>query len=153
VAAVNPAHFVLRVSWVFGVYGSNFVKTMLRLSHEQDELRIVDDQTGGPTEARDIADAILMMAAACARPGFRAWGVYHFAGAPNTTWYGFAKAIFERTEGPSPRLVPIASREYPVPATRPRNSRLDCTKIFGTFGIGQPDWRISLSRVLATLEG
>jgi dTDP-4-dehydrorhamnose reductase len=152
VAAANPMHLVLRVSWVFGIHGVNFVKTVLRLGREQSELRVVDDQTGRPTEADDIAGAILKMAAACRRPGFHAWGTYHFAGAPSTTWYGFARAIFERTNGRSPRLVPIASDEYPTPARRPLNATLCCAKIRRTFAIDQPDWRTSLSRVLAVID-
>lgn len=152
VAAANPAHLLLRVSWVFGVNGMNFVKTMLRLGRERGELRVVADQTGGPTEARDIADAVIAMAAACRRPGFSGWGVYHFAGAPGTSWHGFAQAIFERAREPRPRLVAIPSRDYPTPAARPLNSTLDCRRVRETFGIEQPDWRASLSRVMADLE-
>jgi len=152
VTAGNPRTLLLRVSWVFGVYGPNFVKTMLRLGRDRSELRIVDDQKGGPTEARDIADAILAVAAACRRPGFSAWGTYHFAGAPATSWYGFAQAIFERARGPAPRLVPITSSEYPTPAKRPLNSMLDCSRIREVFGVAQPDWRSSLARVTAELE-
>jgi dTDP-4-dehydrorhamnose reductase len=151
VAAGNPAHLLLRVSWVFGVYGSNFVKTMLRLGRGRSELRIVADQVGGPTEARDIADAILTLAAACRRPGFSAWGTYHFAGAPTTSWHQFAEAIFARLRAPSPRLVPISSRDYPTAAARPLNSTLDCSRIHQVFGLERPDWRTSLSRVLAQL--
>jgi dTDP-4-dehydrorhamnose reductase len=151
VAAGNPAHLLLRVSWVFGVYGANFVKTMLRLGRQRDELRVVADQQGGPTEARDIADAIIAMAKASRRPGFAEWGTYHFAGTPPTTWHGFAQAIFERASGRSPRLVPIATRDYPTPAARPHNSTLDCSLIHRVFGLGQPDWRASLSRVLVDL--
>ena len=151
VAAANGRHLLLRVSWVFGAHGANFVKTMLRLGHDRSELRIVNDQVGGPTEAVDIADTILTMIAASRRPGFDAWGTYHFCGAPSVTWYEFARAIFEHAGGHSPALVPIASREYPTPAKRPQNSRLDCGKIAQTFGIAQPDWRRSLERVLRTL--
>ncbi len=151
VAARNPAHLVLRVSWVFGVYGANFVKTMLRLGRERDELRVVDDQRGGPTEARDIADAILAMVMACRRPGFAAWGTYHFSGEPSTSWHGFAQAVFERTASQPPRLLPISSRDYPTPAARPANSTLDCRRIHDVFGLAQPDWRASLSRVLVEL--
>jgi dTDP-4-dehydrorhamnose reductase len=151
VADCNPAHLVLRVSWVFGVHGNNFVKTMLRLSRERDELRIVDDQVGGPTEARDIADAILDMAAGCGHPEFEAWGVYHFAGAPSTSWYGFARAIFERVAGPSPILTPIASGDYRTAAARPLNSVLECTRIRRAFHIEQPNWGTSLDRVLSAL--
>ena len=152
VAVANPMHLLLRVSWVFGIHGKNFVKTMLRLGRERSELRVVDDQTGRPTEASDIAGAILTMAAACRRPGFNAWGTYHFAGAPSTTWYGFARAIFDRTNGRTPRLVPITSEEYPTPARRPLNATLCCAKIRRTFAIDQPDWRTSLSRVLAVID-
>jgi dTDP-4-dehydrorhamnose reductase len=151
VAAGNPAHLILRVSWVFGVYGTNFVKTMLRLGRERSELRVVDDQQGGPTEARDIADAVMVMAACCRRPAFSAWGTYHFAGAPSTSWYGFARAIFTIARGPGPRLVAIGARDYPTPAARPQNSRLECGRIRRVFGIEQPDWRVSLSRVIAAL--
>ena len=152
VAAENPAALLLRVSWVFGVYGANFVKTMLRLGRERPELRIVNDQRGAPTEARDIADAILTMAAVCRQPGFSSWGVYHFSGTPTTSWHGFAQQIFERARDPKPRLLPIGSRDYPTPASRPQNSELDCTHIGEVFGLARPDWRDSLSRVLLELN-
>jgi dTDP-4-dehydrorhamnose reductase len=151
VAAANPRHLLLRVSWVFGVHGGNFVKTMLRLGRERDEVRVVDDQQGGPTEARDIADAILAMTVACRRPSFTGWGTYHFAGRPSTTWCRFAAAIFARAGGQAPRIVAIATRDYPTPAARPRNSTLDCRRIRDAFGIEQPDWRPALARVLAQL--
>jgi len=151
VAAENLAHLLLRVSWVFGVYGANFVKTMLRLGRERDELRVVADQQGGPTEARDIADAIMTIAMACRRPGFSRWGTYHFSGTPPTSWYGFAEMIFERASGRLARLRPIATRDYPTPARRPLISTLDCSLIHRVFGLEQPDWRASLSRVLTDL--
>jgi dTDP-4-dehydrorhamnose reductase len=151
VAAGDPAHLILRVSWVFGVHGANFVKTMLRLGRDRRELRVVDDQKGGPTAAGDIAEAIMAMAGRCLQPGFAAWGIYHFAGRPSTSWYGFARAIFARAAGPAPRLVPIKSRDYPTPATRPLNSMLECGRIRCVFGIDRPDWRRSLSRVIADL--
>jgi dTDP-4-dehydrorhamnose reductase len=153
VAAANPAHLLLRVSWVFGVYGANFVKALLRLGRERPELRVVDDQRGGPTEARDIADVILVLAAMCRRPGFDAWGTYHFSGAPSTSWHGFAEAIFARSSGPKPSLVKIVTRDYPTPARRPLNSTLDCSRIRRAFGIDQPDWQGSLGRVIAQLAG
>jgi dTDP-4-dehydrorhamnose reductase len=152
-AAINTKRIVLRVSWVFGVHGANFVKTIVRLGRERSELRIVDDQTGGPTEARDIADAILTIVPTCCDRGFDSWGVYHFAGAPSTSWYGFARAILERAKARPPHLVPITSREYPTPAKRPLNSILDCEKIRRVFGIKQPDWQIALSRVLSVVDG
>ncbi len=152
VVAGNPTALLLRVSWVFGVHGANFVKTMLRLGRERPELRIVDDQRGGPTEARDIADAVLAMAATCRRPGFGDWGTYHLAGAPSTSWYGFAEAIFARAKGPAPTLVPIPTSQYPTPAARPLNSMLDCGRIREVFALEPPDWQTSLSRVVTTLE-
>lgn len=152
VVAANPKALLLRVSWVFGVYGPNFVKTMLRLGRERPELRVVDDQRGGPTEARDIADAILVMAEICRRPGFSAWGPYHLAGAPSTSWFGFAQAIFERASIKPPRLIPIPTTEYKTPAIRPLNSVLDCSRIREVFALEPPDWRQSLSRVVTTLE-
>jgi dTDP-4-dehydrorhamnose reductase len=151
VAAVNPSHLILRTSWVFGVHGTNFVKTMLALARDQRELRVVDDVTGAPTEARDIADAILTMAHAIDRPGFTSWGTHHFAGAPDTTWCGFARAIFERSSLRAPEIIPIRTAERPEPARRPMNSTLDCSKIAAKFGIARPDWHPSLTRVLAVL--
>lgn len=152
VVALNPAHIVLRVSWVFGAHGTNFVKTMLRLGRLKSELPVVDDQRGGPTEARDIADAILRIWRLSRDPGFQAWGAYNFAGSPPTTWYGFAREIFELTGGPSPRVIPVRSEDFPTKAVRPLNSVMDCGKIARVFGIRQPDWRKSLARVLAELK-
>jgi dTDP-4-dehydrorhamnose reductase len=126
---------VLRVSWVFGVHGNIFLKTMLLLGRERRELRIVADQIGGPTEARDIADPILTMKAACCRPGFSAWRTYHFAGAPSTSWHEFADAIFARARPPAPRLIAIESGDYPTQAARPRNSSLDCSRIRRIFNL------------------
>src|SRR5262249_10315059 len=109
----NPAHLVLRVSWVFGVHGNNFVKTMLRLGRERSELRVVDDQIGAPTEARDISEAILTLAELCQAAGFGNWGVYHFASQPATTWYEFAHETFRRARFETPpHLIPIPTKEY-----------------------------------------
>jgi dTDP-4-dehydrorhamnose reductase len=151
VAAANPAHLILRVSWVFGVHGGNFVKTMLRLGRERRKLRIVADQIGGPTEARDIADAVLRMAGICRHPSFSDWGAYHFAGAPDTSWYRLAEAVFAAARYAPPRLAPILSRDYPTAARRPLNSRLDCNRIRRVFALERPDWRLSLARVIADL--
>ena len=129
---------------MFGVHGNDFVKTMLRVGRERRELRIVADQTGGPTEARDIADAILTIAAACRRPGVS----LSFCRCPSTSWYELTDAIFARARPPVPRPIAIESRDYPTQAARPRNSFLDCSRIRRIFNLEQPDWRISLSRVL-----
>jgi dTDP-4-dehydrorhamnose reductase len=141
-------HIILRTSWVFSADGENFVKTMLRLSRNPSELRIIDDQVGGPTAADDIAAAIINIAADVTKPGFSAWGTYHFSGAPAVSWYGFAQAILE---GRGTAIVPIATKDYPRPARRPMNSVLDCGRILRIFGIGQPDWRLALAKVLGEL--
>jgi dTDP-4-dehydrorhamnose reductase len=149
----NPAHLLLRVSWVFGKYGNNFVKTMLRLGQEREELRVVNDQRGAPTEARDIANTVLLLAQACRSSEFRSWGTYHYSSQPVTTWYEFAAEIFRQAHLRSkPRLLPISSGEYKTAAARPLNSMLDCSKIRRVFSIAQPDWRLSLQRVLAELS-
>lgn len=152
VMATNHAHIVLRVSWVFGVHGINFVKTMLKLGTEREQLSVVDDQVGGPTEARDIADAILSVADACRRPGFQGWGIYHFCGTPEVSWYEFARRIFDCTSR-KPGLNSIPSSAYRTAAKRPLNSRLNCGKIKRVFGVDQPDWRVALVRVVTALGG
>ncbi len=148
------AHVILRTSWLFGASGQNFVKTMLRLGAERDEIRVVDDQWGSPTSARDLAGAILEIARqiAVVRDA-RVFGTYHFAGSGETTWRRFAEEIF-RQAGPArmrARIVPIPSADYPTPARRPANSRLNTDKIRATFGISPPSWQTSLATMLAEL--
>jgi dTDP-4-dehydrorhamnose reductase len=154
VAAAGGPHVVLRTSWVFSAHGTNFVKTMLRVGAERDTLRVVDDQTGGPTAARAIAEALLAIAEAFAAGRGRS-GVFHFAGAPDISWAGFARAIFalqaERTGARVPQVVPIPTADYPTPARRPLNSALDCTRIRAAYGIARPDWRAGLAAVLEEL--
>ena len=149
VAAAGGPHAILRTSWVFSAHGGNFVKTMLRLGAERDALSIVDDQIGGPTAAGDIAEALLTMARAF-HQGEGATGVYHFAGAPAVSWRQFAEAIFDEA-GLTVAVTPIATSDYPTPARRPLNSRLDCAKIGADYGIAQPDWRESLKQVIGEL--
>ncbi len=150
----QPHHVILRTSWVFSPYGANFVRTMLRLGAERDELAIVNDQHGGPTAAADIAAAILKIAAGI-RDGDASYGTYHYAGAPATTWFNFANAIFERaaTHGlKTPKAVrAIATADYPTAAIRPRNSTLDCSAITRYWGIEPPLWQSSLSRCVEAL--
>ena len=150
VRAAGGRHAILRTSWVFSAHGANFVRTMLRLGRGRDALRVVDDQTGGPTAAGDIAAALLAMARALhdGAPG----GTYHFAGAPDVTWAGFARGIFARA-GLEVAVTGIPSSDYPTPARRPANSRLDCAALEADFGIPRPDWRAGLDRVLAELAG
>lgn len=141
---------VLRTSWVFSAHGTNFVRTMLRLADQRDELTIVADQTGGPTPAADIARALLMMADRMTGDR-KAGGIYHFAGAPDVTWADFAREIFAQS-GRACTVRDIATADYPTPAMRPANSRLDCSRIVRDFGIDRPDWRAGLRDVLTELE-
>lgn len=149
VRAAHERHMILRTSWVFGAWGHNFVKAMLRLAEEREEIGVVDDQSGCPTPAADLARAI---AALCAQAGPDSWGTYHLSGAGRTTWFGFAQEIFDqraRTTGrPPPRLRPLTTAEYPTAAPRPANSELDCSRIQAAFGIAPRPWREGLARVL-----
>lgn len=143
-------HVILRTSWVFAAHGSNFVRTMLRLGDERPEIRIVDDQYGAPTAARDIARTIISVVLAI-RAGKGTWGTFHYAGAEPTTWFGFARAIFAVSGQPT-KLVPITTAEYKTAARRPLNSILDCGRILRDYGICQPSWRESLAGVLAEIR-
>ena len=149
----NMARYVIvRTSWVFAGHGANFVKTMLRLGAERPELRVVADQHGAPTSARDIAQTLQKMVLARA-DGRGTWGTFHFTSREPTTWYGFAKAINEGVGFASPpKMTPITTAEYPTPAARPANSVLDCSRIQQEFGIFQPSWRDALSNMLAEVK-
>ena len=149
VVAAGGSHAILRTSWVFSADGSNFVKTMLRLGGQRDSLNVVADQIGGPTPADDIADALLKMAQAL-HAGQGTPGTYHFAGSPDVSWAAFAREIFVQA-GMAVRVVDIPSTDYPTPARRPANSRLDCTSLQAAFGIARPDWRSGLAQVLRAL--
>ena len=148
VRAAGGRHLILRTSWVVSAQGANFVKTMLRLGRERDALRVVADQIGGPTPAADIAGALVTVARAM-RDGADG-GTHHFAGAPETSWAGFAREIMAQA-GLACRIEDIASSDYPTPARRPLNSRLDCTAFAAAFGITRPDWRAGLSDILREL--
>ncbi len=149
VAAAGGQWAVLRTSWVFSAHGNNFLKTMLRLSQSRDALDIVADQIGGPTPADAIAAACLDMARAMVADGDKG-GMYHFSGAPDTSWKGFAEEIFARA-GRAASVAGIPTSAYPTPARRPLNSRMDCTALARDFGIARPDWRAGLERALAAL--
>ncbi len=143
VAAANPRHAILRTSWVYSASGAHFLRSMLRLARERPMLRVVDDQHGSPTHAADIAAGIITVARALAG-GAGICGVFHMTAGGETTWYGFAKAILAtsaRLGGPSVPVEPIATADYPTPAARPKNSRLDCTKIAEAYGIHLPHWQ------------
>jgi dTDP-4-dehydrorhamnose reductase len=150
VIAAGGPHAILRTSWVFSAHGNNFVKTMLRLGVDRDALSIVNDQIGGPTAAGDIADALLSMAQQF-HAGNGITGTYHFAGQPNCSWADFATEIFDQANM-SVDITGIPSADYPTPATRPLNSRMDSTTLNTDYGIQQPDWRASLARVLTDLK-
>jgi dTDP-4-dehydrorhamnose reductase len=157
VAAANPRHLVLRAAWVYSPFGKNFVKTILELAEDRDEIAVVADQWGNPTSALDIADAILHVAAIQhGDPDFAFFGVYHLAGTGETNWSGFARHIVETSRahgGPHARIRDIATEDYPIKARRPRNSRLSTVKFGSAFAWQAPDWRISTQRTVGRLLG
>jgi len=150
VRAAGGVHAIVRVSWVFSAHGANFVKTMLRLGASRDQLAVVADQIGGPTPAADIASACLIIAQAL-RDAPALSGTYHYAGAPDTSWAGFARETFARS-GMGCTITDIPTSDYPTPAQRPLNSRMDCSGL-AVFGLERPDWRAGLDRVLQELKG
>lgn len=151
VRAANPDHLIVRTAWVYSPYGANFVQTMLRLGAERDALSVVDDQTGCPTSADDLAKALLMIAREkLDSAGTGATGIIHLAGTGETSWYGLAAQVFKTAAASgrkAPGLTPIPTEHYPTPAARPANSRLDCSRARDVFGVGLPDWRTSVTDV------
>ena len=141
---------IMRTAWVFSATGGNFVKTMLRLGAERETLTVVADQFGGPTPADAIADALYIMAKQLIDAPEKD-GIFHFAGAPQTHWADFARAIMEEA-GLAANVTNITTADYPTPAARPAWSVLDCTKIEKTFGIKQPNWRDTLRETIQTLR-
>jgi dTDP-4-dehydrorhamnose reductase len=166
VAASGCEYLILRTSWVYAPRGRNFLLTMLRLAAERDELAVVDDQHGAPTSSSELARATLALVGAdatqpltsegLARAAVKS-GLYHATAAGDTTWFGFARAIFEawsKRAGPAfkvPRVVPIATRDYPTPARRPANSVLSNARLHEAFGVRLADWRTGLTEVVAAL--
>lgn len=151
VLAANPSTIVLRTSWVFSPYGRNFIKTMLGAQLKTSTLRVVADQQGSPTSAPDLARAILAIIEVIDQHGFSPShaGIYHAANAGFTTWHGLAVATFEEAERHGrtmPTVTAITTEEWPTPARRPADTRLDCTKLDRVFGVRLPDWRPSLAR-------
>lgn len=147
-------HIILRTAWVFSAHGRNFVKTMLRLGGEREELGVVDDQRGCPTPAAAIAGSLADIAKHISSSKTVPWGTYHFCGAGDTSWYGFAKTIFELAEphmSRRPHVKPIATADYPTPARRPSNSVLVCAKLEAAFGIKPRPWREGLTTVIERL--
>ena len=155
VRAANPRHVILRTSWVYSPYRKNFVRTILRLAAERDRLTVVADQRGCPSAARDIAQACLDIAVRCAmEPEQEPYGIYHFAGAGEATWFEFARAIIDMAadcRGRSPQIVPIRTSEYPTTAVRAADTRLDCTAIVREFGVKLRPWRQALADTIDRL--
>lgn len=154
VAGAHPRHLVVRVSWVFSRFGSNFVRTMLRAAETRDEVAVVNDQVGCPTHAPALARALLAMADRALDEGFSAWGLYHLAGAGEVDRATMTRMIFEesaRLGGPSARVRGVASADYPTPAARPLNARLDMSLTTEVFGVTLPDWKIGLSETVGAI--
>jgi len=154
IIASEARHLILRTSWVFGLHGANFMKTMLRLGKRscetRDELRVIGDQFGAPTWTRHLADATAALLARRELPG----GLYHLTAAGETSWHGYAEAIFAEAKriglmDKVPVVRRIASADFPLPAARPANSRLDCSRLQRDFGLTLPDWRTGLIDCLA----
>ncbi|WP_294733570.1 dTDP-4-dehydrorhamnose reductase [uncultured Flavobacterium sp.] len=132
---ILEAHYIVRTSWLYSEYGNNFMKTMIRLGNERDALSVVNDQTGTPTNANDLADAVLQIIAS----GKQHYGIYHYSNEGVATWYDFAKKIFENNNIKID-LQPIVTKQYPTPAKRPIYSVMDKSKIKQAFGIEVPNW-------------
>ena len=151
VQAAGGPHAILRTSWVFSARGQNFLRTMLRLGATRDRLTVVADQIGGPTPADAIAHACHAIALALIDAPERS-GTYHFSGAPDVSWAGFARAIMAAA-GLRCEIADIPSSDWPTPAPRPLNSRLDCSSLTESFGIARPDWQAGIAAALAEMEG
>lgn len=153
VVDVKPDSVILRTSWVYSPFGRNFVKTMLRVAEERDEVSVVDDQAGNPTSALDIADAVIRIAAQL-HAGGTGSGIYHHAGLGRTTWCEFARHVFAESAargGPCAAVRAITTTDYPTKAVRPRNSSLDTGKLAADFGVRPVDWRVGVGRVVDRL--
>lgn len=151
--AANPDSVIIRTSWLFSEYGNNFVKTMLRLAGERDNLSIVHDQTGCPTYAGDLAQAIITLLQRPVAPR----GIYHYGGNKSVTWYEFAQAIFQTAQQHDPQfkipqLNAITTDQYPLPALRPAYSIMDCQKIENECGIKASDWQKALNEIIGKLD-
>ncbi len=168
ITASGVDHIILRTSWVFGVHGNNFLKTMLRLATERDELRVVNDQFGAPTSARFLAQTVTQMLDRLgpekagnqeAKDRAALTGLYHCSCSGRTSWYDYAKCAIEfahtlgvKLKLPADKLIAIPSSEYPTPAARPTNSVLDNTKLEQCFGIQRPDWQSEVGQVIQALN-
>jgi dTDP-4-dehydrorhamnose reductase len=152
-------HIIIRTSWVFGSHGVNFLKTMLKLAVERDKLSVVSDQFGAPTSARVLAEAVAQIITELSEPGsYRKYGTYHVAATGETSWHGYAQVVIEKANKLglatklSPREIkPILTKDYPMPAPRPANSKLDTNKVRTTFSVRLPKWQDEVEKVLKEL--
>jgi dTDP-4-dehydrorhamnose reductase len=155
ILAHKPDAVILRTSWVYSPYGKNFLRTMLSLAQTRDSLSIVDDQIGAPTSALDIASACISIIDA-KLSGHQGRGIFHMTGGGETSWAGFAQAAFDHTalwrNGKVPAITPIPTADYPTPARRPLNSRLNCDLLEARFGIRLPAWDKSMRETLEVLR-
>lgn len=155
IAASGCRHVILRTSWVYAAEGRNFLHTMLRLGREREQLKIVDDQIGAPTSAEAITEAtgVVLRQLTASGEDAAASGVYHLTCAGETSWCGFAQAIFAAfaSQQKAPEVLPIPTEAYPTPAQRPRNSRLNCDKFVEQFGFRMPQWQDALNEVASVL--
>lgn len=159
VAASGCQHLLFRTSWVYAARGSNFAHTMLRLAREREQLRVVADQFGAPTSAELIADVTalaLHRVLGDAAFAAQAAGLYHLSAAGSTSWHGYAQYLLEQAASQGMELrcrevLPIATAEYPLPAARPTNSRLDCSRLCRRFGVTLPDWRVQVNRLVSEI--
>ena len=159
-AASRAMHLIFRTSWVYGLYGKNFIKTILRLASERAELKIVADQFGAPTGAALLADVSAHVAARYLREGADSFpfGLYHLVASGETSWHGFAHHVASKAtaadwilQATAERILPITTPEYPTPAARPANSRLNTSKFSEAFGLQLPDWHIGVDQVMDLL--
>lgn len=155
VARSNPNHVILRTAWLYGPFGRNFLKTMLRLAENRKVLRVVDDQVGCPTSTLDLAEGILAIASnLLERDDAALRGVFHLAASGSGSWADFAEEIFHQSQlrgGPSAEVERIPSSEYPTAARRPANSRLDCARVLALHGVSLPPWRDSVAAVVESI--
>jgi dTDP-4-dehydrorhamnose reductase len=148
---VQGKYLILRTSWVYSNHGRNFLLTMQRLLQEKTELRVVADQIGAPTWAGTIADSTLALIERWQAGMAGSWGTFHLTAQGQTSWFGFAQAIGEALQQqgkPYASVLPIPTSDYPTPAARPLNSRLDCSRLQSEWGVSQPDWQTALCACL-----
>lgn len=155
VRAISSRHIILRTAWVYGRFGNNFLKTIVRLARERTELRVVADQQGSPTATQDLAEAVFSVSRALDAANNIRWGTYHFAGTGTTSWHGFANAIVvaqAAATGLNPPVKAITTKDYPTPARRPFNSILDSSRFAAAFGYRAMPWQARVVETVAALN-